>query len=207
MQPLKTHTHVITLFTHRHAYTHTHAEGSSHICPFIQRWSTPITTPPGPRHSLSTQRLMRVQAPGEKGWSLQSRKGQTHTNMQIHRRHLMVIIIISNICWCCSFPGSSGSKESACKAGDPGSISGLGRSPGEGIGYPLQYPWASLVTQMVKNPPAVRETLVRSLQSEEPLQEGMATQSSILAWRIPIDRGAWRATVHGVTNSQTWLRN
>ena len=56
------------------------------------------------------------------------------------------------------FPGSSAGKESNCNAGDPGSIPGLGRSPGEGIGYPLQYSWASLVAQLVENPPAMRET-------------------------------------------------
>ena len=56
------------------------------------------------------------------------------------------------------FPGSSAGKESTCNAGDPGSISGLGREPGEGIGYPLQYSWASLVAQMVKNLPAMQET-------------------------------------------------
>ena len=52
---------------------------------------------------------------------------------------------------------SSVSKESACNAGDPGSVPELGRSAGEGIGYPLQYSWASLVTQLVKNPSAIRE--------------------------------------------------
>ena len=62
---------------------------------------------------------------------------------------------------------------------------------------------ASLVAQMVKNPPAVQETWVRSLGWEDPLEEGMATHSSILALRIPMDRGAWRATVHGVTKSRT----
>ena len=56
--------------------------------------------------------------------------------------------------------GSSAGKESTCDAGDPGSIPGLGSSPGEGIGYPLQYSWASLVTQMVKNLPAMWETWV-----------------------------------------------
>ena len=56
------------------------------------------------------------------------------------------------------FPGSSTGKESACNAGDPSSIPGSGRSPGEGIGYLLQYSWASLVAQMVKNPPAMWET-------------------------------------------------
>ena len=94
------------------------------------------------------------------------------------------------------FPGGSAGKESACNAGDPGSIPGLGRSPGEEIGYPLHYSWASLVAQLVKNPPAMRETWVQSLGWEDPLEEGMATQSSILAWRIPLDRGAWWPTVH-----------
>ena len=69
-------------------------------------------------------------------------------------------------------------------------IPGLGRSPGEGIGNPLQYSWASLVAQMVKNPPAMWETWVRSLDWEDPLEEGMATHFSILAWRIPTDGGA-----------------
>ena len=64
-------------------------------------------------------------------------------------------------------------------------IPGLGRSPEEGIGYPHQYSSASLVTQMVKNPPAMQETWVQSLGWEDPLQKGMATYSSTLAWRIP----------------------
>ena len=58
------------------------------------------------------------------------------------------------------FPDSSVGKESACNAGDPGSIPGLGRSPGKGIGYTLQCSWASLVAQLVKNLPAIRETWV-----------------------------------------------
>ena len=62
--------------------------------------------------------------------------------------------------------------------------------------------YASLVTQTVKNPPALRETWVRSLGWENPLEKGMATHSRILAWRIPMDRGAWRASVHGVAKSQ-----
>ena len=80
---------------------------------------------------------------------------------------------------------SSVGKESACNAGDPGSIPGLGRSTGEGIGYPLQYSWASLVAQLAKNPPAVWETWVQSLDWEDLLEKGTATHSSILAWRIP----------------------
>ena len=84
-------------------------------------------------------------------------------------------------------------------------IPGWGRSPGEGIGYLLQYFWASLVVQMVKNPPAVRETGVRSLGWDDPLEEGIATHSSILAWRIPMDRGAWQDTVHEIPKSQARL--
>ena len=95
--------------------------------------------------------------------------------------------------------------EPACNAGDPGSMPMAGRSLGEGIGYPLLYSWASLVAQSVKNLPAMRETWVRSLGWEDPLEEGMATHSSILAWRIPMERGVWQATVHGVTKSQTRL--
>ena len=83
------------------------------------------------------------------------------------------------------FPDSSVGKESAWNAGDSSSIPGLGRSPGEGIGYPPQYSLASLVAQLVKNLPAVQETWVRSLGWEDPLEKGKATHSSILAWRIP----------------------
>ena len=90
-----------------------------------------------------------------------------------------------------SFSGSSAGKESTCNAEDPASIPGSGRSPAEGISYPLQYSWASLVAQTVKNLPAMRETWVQSLDWEDPLEEGMATHPSILAWRIPMDRGAW----------------
>ena len=83
------------------------------------------------------------------------------------------------------FPGSSAGKESTCNAGEPGLIPGSERSPGEGIGYPLQYPWAFLVAQMVKNLPTVKKTWLQSLGWEDPLEEGMANHSSILAWRIP----------------------
>ena len=66
------------------------------------------------------------------------------------------------------FPGGSAAKESTCNAGDPSSIPGLERSAGEGIGYPLQYFWASLGAQFVKNPPAMWETWVQSLGWENP---------------------------------------
>ena len=80
---------------------------------------------------------------------------------------------------------SSVGKESACNAGDPGSIPGSERSAGEGIGYPLQYSRASFVAQLVKNLPTMRETWVRSLGWEDPLEKGKATHSIILTWRIP----------------------
>ena len=75
-------------------------------------------------------------------------------------------------------------------------IPGWGRSTREGIGYPLQYSWASLVAQLVKNPPAMWETWFKSLDWEDPLEKGMAIHSSILAWRIP-----W--TVYSCSQSST----
>ena len=92
------------------------------------------------------------------------------------------------------YPDSSVGKESTCNAGNPSSIPGSGRFAGEEIGYPLQYSWVSFVAQLVKNPPAVWETWVRSLGWEDPLEKGKATHSTILAWRIP-----W--TIHGVAKS------
>ena len=85
------------------------------------------------------------------------------------------------------FPGGSGSK-SACNAGELGLISGLGGSPGEGIGYLLQYSWASMMPQLVKNLPAMWEIWVRSLGWGDLLEKEMATHPSVLAWRIPWPR-------------------
>ena len=89
------------------------------------------------------------------------------------------------------FPGSSAGKESTCKAGDPGLILRSGSSPGERIGYPLQYSWASLVAQMVNNLPAM-PGLGRSPGKENgnPLQYSCLGNS--------MDKGAWWATVHGI---------
>ena len=98
--------------------------------------------------------------------------------------HIYICIYIPGHIYIC-FPGSSAGKESTCKAGDLGSIPGSGRSAGEGIGYPLQDFGASLVAQLVKNLPAMQETWVPNLGQEDLLEEGMATHSSILAWRIP----------------------
>ena len=104
------------------------------------------------------------------------------------------------------FPGNSAGKESACNAGNPGSIPDSRRSLGDGIGYAHQYSWASLMAQQIKNLGAMQETQeawARSLGWEDSLEEGMATHSNILAWRIPMDKRAWWAIVHGVAKSQT----
>ena len=105
------------------------------------------------------------------------------------------------------FSSSLTGKESTCNAGDPSSIPGSRRSFGEGIGYRLQYFWTFLVAQMVKNLPAMWETWIQSLGWEDPLEKGMATHSNILAWRIPMDRGAWQATLYGVAKSRRRLSN
>ena len=79
------------------------------------------------------------------------------------------------------FTCSSAGKDSACNAGDLGSIRGSGRSPGEGKGYPLQYCWASLVAQLVQNLPEMQETWVRSLGWEDALEKGKAPHSSVVS--------------------------
>ena len=120
--------------------------------------------------------------------------------LPVHGKNIFFRLIVA--CMYCHQWASAG-KESACNARDPSSIPGSGSSHGEGIGYPLQYSWASLVAQLVKNLPAIQETCVWSLGWKDHLEEGMATYSSILAWRIPMDKGIWRTTVHRVSKSQT----
>ena len=89
------------------------------------------------------------------------------------------------------FPHCSAGKESTFNVEDLSSIPGLGRSLGDGIDYPLQSSWASLVAQLVKNLPAVREIWIRSLGWGDPLEEeGHGNHSSILVWRIPMNREA-----------------
>ena len=107
-----------------------------------------------------------------------STQGKVLTN-----RKLTVRVNNGSSLW--GFPQSSVGKESTCNAGDPRLIPGSGRSAGEGIGHPLQYSWASLLAHLVKNPPAMQETWVRSLGWEDPLEKGTVTHCSILAWRIP----------------------
>ena len=109
--------------------------------------------------------------------------------------------IYSHTLYTRGFPDNSGGKESACSAWDPSSIPGSGRLAGEEIGHPLQHSWASLVAQLVKNPPAMWETWVWSLGWEDTLEKGKVSHSSILAWRIP-----WTVQSMG-SQSQTWLSN
>ena len=89
----------------------------------------------------------------ENSWKYVKKKVQSYKGF-IYNKNLSTYYLHSNKAFT-GFPGSSVGKESACNAGDPGVIPGLGKSPGEGMGYPLQYSWASLVAQKLKNPPAV----------------------------------------------------
>ena len=100
------------------------------------------------------------------------------------------------------FPGSSAGKESACSAGDPSSIHELGRSPGEGNGYPPQYSSASIVAQLVKNPPAMQETWVWSLGLGRSPGEGNGYPPQYSGLENPMD-----CIVHWVAKSQTRLSN
>ena len=114
---------------------------------------------------------------------------------------------INKICYMhiFGFPGGSDSKESTCNVGDTGWIRGSGRSPGEGIRYPLQYSWASLVAQTVKNPPAMQETGFNP-GSGRSLEGGNGNPLQYSCLGNPMDREVWRATVHGITKSQRWLK-
>ena len=99
------------------------------------------------------------------------------------------------------FPDSSVGKESTCKAGDPSSIPGSGRSPGEGICYPLQFSWAFLVAQLVTNPPAMRETWFDPWLGKTP-GEGKDYRLQYVGLENSMD-----CIVHGVAKSQTRLSN
>ena len=101
-----------------------------------------------------------------------------------------------------SFPDSSVGKESACIAGDVGSIPGSGRPTGEGIGYPLKYSCTSLVAHLVKNQPAMREICIWSLGREDSPREGKGYPLQYSGLENSMD-----CIVHGVTKSQTPLRD
>ena len=100
------------------------------------------------------------------------------------------------------FPHSSVAKESACNAGDTGWIPGSGRSSGERIGYPLQYSWASLVAQLVKNLPAMGETWVWSLGWKDSLEKGKA-----YPFQYSDLENSMNCILHRVTKSHIWLRD
>ena len=104
----------------------------------------------------------------------------THTHTHIHTPRLLNSYGYRFHC----FPCGSAGKDSACNTGEPGSVPRSGRSTGEGVSCPLQYSWASLVAQLVKNLPAMQKTWIRSLGWEDPLEKGTAIHSSIPAWRI-----------------------
>ena len=111
---------------------------------------------------------------------------------------LSICLLMDTCCFPDRFPDSSADKWSTCNAGDPSLLPGLERSPGEGIGYPLQYSWASLVAQLVKNLPAVRETPGLGRSPGE--GKGYPLQYSGL-------ENFMDCIVHGVTKSQTWLND
>ena len=106
------------------------------------------------------------------------------------------------LCFCMGFPSSSADKESACNAGGLGSISGSGRSAWEGVSFPLEYSWASLVAQLVKR--IYLQCSISGLGRSPGEGNGYLLQYSCL--ENPMDREAWQATVHGVSKSQTWLK-
>ena len=104
-----------------------------------------------------------------------------------------------------ALPGNSVGKESACNAEDPGSIPGLESSPGEGIGYPFQYSWASLVAQMVKTLHCYAGDMGSTPGLGRSPGEGYGNPLQYSFLENPMDRGAWWAIVHGVPKSQTQL--
>ena len=112
----------------------------------------------------------------------------------------IIFVLFVFLCFLMGFPHNSVGQESTCNAGDPSLIPRSGRSSGKGIGYPLQYSWASLVAQLVENLPAMWETWVRPLGWEDPLEKRKATCSGILAWRI-----LWAIQSMGVTKRWTQL--
>ena len=147
--------------------------------------------------SILAWRISWTEKPG--AYSLWGRKDLGTTEQLTHTQPLLTlkpappgfpvsenhnsIFVVAQTHW--HFPDSSVGKEPTCNAGDPGSIPGSGRPAGEGIGYALQYSWVFLMSLLVSNWPAMRETWVPALSWEDPLQKGKATHSSILTWRVP----------------------
>ena len=123
-------------------------------------------------------------------------------------RTFWCMYFLLNVCvYLCAWASLVAGKESAWHARDPSSIPGSGRYTGEGIGYPLQYSWASLVVknpQMVKNPPQCGRPGFNSWVGRIPWRRAWQPTPVFLPGN-PKDRGAWRATVHGVEKSRTRL--
>ena len=144
----------------------------------------PLSRVQPPRH-LSIKQCPTLGWVWKEGWRLKGKK-QCDTRPWVFLRHIPLLftaqeadfpevsVCLKNHSWTGGFPGSSAGKESSYNAGDPDLIPGSGRCPGEGKGYPLQYSWASLMAQLVKIPPAMREAWVQSLGWANPLEEGMA---------------------------------
>ena len=133
-------------------------------------WEDPLEKEMVTHSSILVWRIPWMEKPGR----LQSMGSQ-----RVRHDWATSLLLLTSQRWLKGFPDSSGGKESACNAGDLGLIPGLGRSTGEEICYPLQYSWASLLAQLVKNPPALQETWVWSLGWEDPPEKGKATCSSI----------------------------
>ena len=123
------------------------------------------------------------------------RSSSAESKMQAKVSEMLNLIIFGQINLLQGFLHSSVGKESTCNAGDPGSIPGSGRSGGEGIGHPLQCSWASIMVQLVKNPPAMWETWVQSLGWEDPPGEGKGYPLQCV--------NSMDYTVHGVAKSWT----
>ena len=132
------------------------------------RWSMKASYPFALESSIQIQMWKLIQSPQPLftvKWFVSRVKGILNATGKCKFQFLTFSILCDSFK---GFPGSSAGKESTCNAGDPGSIPGSGRSPGEGKGCPLQYSCASLVAQLVKNPPAMWETWVWSLGLEDP---------------------------------------
>ena len=157
------------LHTHTQTHAHTHTDTCTHTCTHIHIQTHAHIHTHAHTHIPSFLDFLPIYI------------NTALSRVPWARQQVLVIYLFYTQC----HSESSAGKESTWDSGDPSSIPGSGRPTGEGIGYPLQCSWASLVAQLVTNPSAVRETWVGSLDWEDPLEKGKAAHSCILAWRIP----------------------
>ena len=172
-----------------------HLEKCPHIESHIEKWFTP-----------SVFLLLSIKVLSYLLFNAWTHATDNLPNVIVLQKASLSVQMVENPSAIQGFPGSSAGKESSCNAGDLSLIPGLGRSPGEGIGYPLQYSWAFLVTKTVKNPSAMWETwvgLIRGLRRSTGEGNSYPLQYSCL--ENSMDKGAWWAKVHGVAQIQTWL--